>query len=507
MNTFFLSLTLMAASSSSLAIMRDYVGPVMKTLTAIAAIASVFFTMHGGILYMTSVGKPEKLEHAKRVLKNALIGLVIVLIASTLTAILNGAFVHVTSPASATLPQLQAIEPQDPGNGLTDVILKAITGLLNTIIQAIAVPFLAALTFFTAETPLMTTNPTVFTLWLAIVGITDILFVVIIALLGFHVMSASTFGLDDINIKQLLPRIGLVFLLLNSSIFLIDGFIELSNVLIRAVQAIGGSHSVWDTLTAVVKESGGQGVAALLVMLVFLIVSIVLLVYYVGRLVTLYIGTVLSPLIVMLWLIPGFRDFSETAIKTYLTTVYVLFVHVVILQIAASLFTGMSGGAGHTTPNILMSLVVGLAAVVTLLKTQGVMMQFSYVSLGARSTRQLGATFMNGVSYLGGRGIAGAKAGTSAISRRVQTSSRGTVQRSIVSSSSSQLASQHARSNNHRVTVTRTPSLPTREAGTPTPSSLPSRRATSLSTTSPRGSSPPPTAPPRKPSVKENPLK
>lgn len=412
-----MSLNLMADSSGAISVMRDYVSPVMQTLTAIAAIASVFFIIYGGFLYITSTGKPDKLDQAKRVLKNALVGIVIVLAAGTLTAILSDALVHTASPASATLPGLEAITPASTGNGLIDVLIHAVTGLLNNIIQAVAAPFLAALNFFTKETPLMTGNPAVFNMWLAMVGITDALFVVVVALIGFHVMSASTFGLEEIEFKHLLPRIGLIFLLLNTSIFIIDGFIELSNAMIRAVNMIGGGSSVWDVLTAVVKLSGGQGVAALLVMLVFVIFTVILLIYYIGRLVTLFLGTVLSPLIFLIWLVPGFRDFSETAIKTYITTVFVLFVHVVILQLAASLFVGMAMATGNI-PNTLMSMVLGLATIIALLKTQGVMMQFSYVSLGARSTRQLGTTFMNGVSYLGGRGASAVSSVSSKVSSR-----------------------------------------------------------------------------------------
>ena len=414
-----MSLSLMADSSGALTAIRDYVTPTMQVLIAIAGIASVFFIVYGGILYMTSTGRPDKLDQAKHVLKNALIGLVIVLAAGTLTAILNGSITHILQPANATLPSLTAIQPASSDNGLIDILIGAITGLLNTIIQTIAAPFLTALNFFTKATPLMSENPSVFNFWAIMVGITDILFTVVVALIGFHVMSASTFGLDEIEFKHLLPRLALIFLLLNTSIFIIDGFIGLSNVLINAVGQIGGSTSVWDSLTSVVKDSGGQGIAALLIMIVFVIFSFILLIYYVGRIVTLFIGAVLSPLVLLLWLVPGFKDFSETAMKTYLTSIFVLFIHVVILTLAASLFTGMSAVSGSDTPNVLMSMVVGLAAVIALLKTQGLMMQFSYVSLGARSTRQLGTQFMNGVSYLGGRG----KAVVSSVSNKVSSRS------------------------------------------------------------------------------------
>jgi len=404
-----MSLTVMADSSGAVTAMRDYVAPTIRTLAALASIACVFFLVNGGYLYMTSAGKPDTLDHAKRVMRNAVLGLVIVLGAATLTSILTTAYGNPAGSAGTTVPSLQAIPPQDVGNGLIDVLIKAVTGLLNNIIQAVATPFLAALEFFTKSTPLMASNPSVFNLWLAIVGMTDVLFVIVLALLGFQVMSAATFGFDEIEFKHLLPRIGLVFLLINTSIFAIDGIIELSNALINAIGKVSGASTVWATLTSVVKESGGQGVAALLMMLAFLIFSVLLLVYYVLRLITLFIGAVLSPLIILVWLVPGFRDFSETAIKTYMTTIFTLFVHVVILLLAASLFAGMASVGPNQIPDTLISMVIGLATVLALLKTQGVMMQFSYASMGARNTRKLSGQFMNGVSYMTGKGTGAAK--------------------------------------------------------------------------------------------------
>ena len=400
-------LPLLADTSGAISVMRDYIAPTMQILVGIASIACVFFLVHGGYLYMTSRGNPESLETAKRVLRNALIGLVLVIGAATLTTILSSAYGNAAQTSTAVLPKLQAIEPQDVGNGLVEVLIKAVTGFLNNIIQAVAAPFLSALDYFTKQTPLTASNPGVFNLWLAVVGITDVLFILIVALLGFHVMSAATFGFDELEFKHLLPRIGLVFLLVNTSIFFIDAVIELSNVLITAIGKVTGASSVWGTLTAVVKESGGQGAAALLVMLAFLIFAVILLIYYVSRLVIIFLGAALSPLVIAMWLVPGFRDFSVSAIKTYITTIFVLFVHVVTLQLAATLFVGMSATDGNNqVPNVLMSMVIGLATVLTLLKTQGVMMQFSYVSMGARNARKLGGQFMNGVSYLTGKGRA-----------------------------------------------------------------------------------------------------
>ncbi len=403
------SLSFMADASGAVTAMREYVAPTIRTLAALAAIVCTFFIVNAGYLYMTSSGKPDQMEHAKHVLRNAVIGLLIVLSAATLTSILTSAYGAPAGGQAAVLPSLEAIPPKDVDSGFTEVIIKAVTGFLNAIIQAAATPFLAALDHFTKATPLMASNPSVFNLWLAIVGITDVLFVIILALIGFHVMSAASFGFDEIEFKHLLPRILLVFLLVNTSIFVIDSIIQLSNVLIDAIGKVSGAASPWETLTSVVQDTAAQGLAALLMMLAFLIFSVFLLVYYVLRLVTLFIGAVISPLVFLVWLVPGFRDFSETAIKTYITTIFTLFVHVIILQLAASLFTGIAATGNNQVPDMLMSMVIGLATVMALLKTQSVMMQFSYVSMGARNARKLGGQFMNGVGYMMGKGKAAAE--------------------------------------------------------------------------------------------------
>jgi hypothetical protein len=472
MDTLFSALPIiMADASAASSAMHEVVTPLVRMLAGLASLACVFFLVTGGIGYITSRGNPEHLDHAKRVLKNALIGLVIVLSATVMTAILTHAYGDPAAGHQTALPQLQQVEPQPVSNGLVDILIKAVTGLLNNIIQSVAQPFLAALAFFTEKTELMADNSAVFNLWLAMVGIADVLFVLIVALLGFQVMSASTFGFHELDIKQLLPRFGLIFLGMNSSIFLIDGFIEVSNGLIKAVGAASSTGSVWEVLTEVVKETGGQGVAALLIMVAFLILTVILLVYYVGRLVTLYIGAVLSPLVFLSWLMPGFRDFAETAAKTYLTTIYVLFVHVVILELAAALFSGMALGSDAARPSTLMAMITGLAVIIALLKTQGVLMQFSYVSMGARNSRKLGSQFINGVSYMTGK----SKAASSAVrSRRVQapTGSHTAHNRKRVSSGSgapTYKQPKSTRTHSSQVQQTRQSTKPKAPTGTTTP--------------------------------------
>lgn len=397
---FDLPLTLLADASAASGAMRSYIVPAVATLCGLASLACVFFLVNGGIQYMTSSGNPEKLEQAKKILKNALLGLVLVLGAAVLTAILSQAYSGSGAVPTERFPTLEPIKPTDDGVNLWDVLINAVVGLLRNIVQSVGEPFLKALDYFLASTPLMGENSSVFNLWLAVVGITDVLFILVVALIGFHVMSSATFGLDEIEVKHLLPRFALIFLLINTSIFAIDAVISLSNAMIHALTSGFPSANVWQTLADITKQSSELGVAGLLVMIAFLVLAVILLVYYVLRIVTLYIGAVLSPLVLLLWLLPAFKDFAITALKTYLTTIFVLFVHVVILLLAASLFAGMDDGDTSGQPNTLMALIVGLATVVALLKTQGTMQELSHAASAPRAARELSGSFVKGVSHM-----------------------------------------------------------------------------------------------------------
>lgn len=395
--------------------LKSYLVPTIRGLSALAILICTLVIIHAGYLYMTSSGRPEALDRAKNIFKKALIGLVLVLSAGAIVGILSSAYGQPAANQSAVLPNLQAITPQAADNGLIEVLIKAVSGFLLNIIETVAKPFLGALDYFTKETPLMADNKSVFNLWLAIVGLTNILLILVLVLVGLQLMSASSLGFGDLDFKHLLPQVIVVFIGINSSIFIIDAVIELSNTLIRAVNQISGASAPWDTLKTVVESAGSQGLAALLLMLVFVVFSVVLLIYYLTRLVALFIGAVLSPLVCLLWLVPGFRDFAISAIKTYMATIFVLFVHVVILLLAASLFSGL---ISSSTPDAIMALVLGIATILALLKTQGLLMQFSLFSGGARSLRKFGSQLTSNVSYLSSQ----TKAGTIGASQKLRSS-------------------------------------------------------------------------------------
>ena len=126
-------------------------------------------------------------------------------------------------------------------------------------------------------------------------------------------------------------------------------------------------------------------------MVVFVILAVVLLLFYISRLMILALGAILSPLIWLLWVTPKFTGFAESAFRAYLVMIYSLFIHVVIIQLASAFFA-LPNQAGT---NPLVSILVGIALLSLLLKTTSATMQLVLASQATGSIQKIGGQVMN----------------------------------------------------------------------------------------------------------------
>lgn len=373
-----------------------FTGNALSLITMISAAAAVFFLIRGGYVYITSSGKPDALEDAKKTIRNALLGLVIVLAASAFVSLLTGALIgDMGGTSTATLPitQIESVAPRD---GLTQVLIDAVNGFIQNIVESSTKPIVDGIMTFLSTTPSLLANATIVKFWLIMLGIVDSLFVLVVALLGLQFMSASTFGFEEIEFKHLLPRIGLAFLGANVSLFLADYAIQASNALVSGViSATGGLNHAWIT-NAITISSLTNGTAPFIILiflLIFLIVATVLLLMYISRLIIICLGAVFSPFIFLLSAIPKTADFAEMAIKGYFVSVFTIFVHVVTIQLAGTFLT-----LPEQTNNSLISIAVAIGLLLTLLKIPSFMMQLILFSRSVGAVRHMGSQITNVLS-------------------------------------------------------------------------------------------------------------
>jgi len=390
------------AFAASNAEVDHFASDAMTAILALAGTAVVFFLVRGGYLYITSTGDPAALEDAKRTIRNALIGLVIVIAAAFMSNLLNDSLMQSSSGGSATALQLSPIEPTQQTGTLTQILLDAVSGFLQNIIGSVTTPIINGIVWFLTSTPSLSNNSVVFNFWLIIVGITDSLFAVAIALLGFKVMSASTFGFDDVPLKELLPRIGLAFLLANTSIFWIDWIIELCQTMVNAVlHATGGLSGAWiiNAFDPAALLSGTTALITLIFAILFILLAVVLLIFYISRLMILAFGAVISPLVCLLSLSSKMSDFVGNAVKLYIVTIFTVFLHVVIIQLASSFLT-VPGQVGE---NPIIGILVGIALFSVLLKSTSMTVQLAMSSQAGNTLKKFSTQIINVISSNSGK--------------------------------------------------------------------------------------------------------
>jgi hypothetical protein len=355
-----------------------------------------FFLVKGGYLYTTSTGRPDALENAKKTIRNSLIGLVLVLSANIFVSILTTSFTQPTHSFETAQIELTPLETAEPGEGLSELLTEAVAGFLKGLIQSATKPLTEGVFIFLTNTPTVAGNSTIFNFWLVILGITNSLFVLVVALVGMQFMSATTLGFGELELKQILPKLVLAFLAANVSIFMVDWLITAANVLTNAViKATGGLNEAWlaNAINPTNLSVDNAAVITLVFGILFIALIVVLLLFYISRLIFIALGAVIAPLIFLLWALPRFSDFSEIAAKTFAATVFSVFIHVIIIQLAAAFL--VVGAEFNTNSANLLSILLGIGMLFTLLKIQTFMYQFVFYNSGQAVVKRFGGQLIN----------------------------------------------------------------------------------------------------------------
>lgn len=371
----------------------SYTNDTLAIITGIAGIASVFFLIKAGYQYLTSSGNPQSLSAAKQTIRNALLGLVIVLGAGVLISLFNNALTSATVSGSNPALSVEPINSIKPSDGLTQVLIDAVSAFMQNIVESATKPIVDGIFGYLTTTPSLLSNQVIVNFWLVSLGIVDSLFILVAALLGLHLMSADTFGFEQVELKQILPRLGLFFLGANVSLFLADYAILTCNALVTAVlNSTGGLSHAWvvNIINPSTLINGTTPLITLIFLIIFIIVAIILLFMYITRLIFISLGAVLSPFIFLLMMIPKLSDFAEIAAKSYIVAVFMVFVHVVVIQLAASFLA-----LPEQSNNSLISIAVAIGLFLTLLKVPTLMTQMMFYTSGNGKIKKLGSQIMN----------------------------------------------------------------------------------------------------------------
>ncbi len=105
-------------------------------------------------------------------------------------------------------------------------------------------------------------------------------------------------------------------------------------------------------------------------------------------------GAVISPLVCAIALIPSLADFAANLTKAYFITIFTVFIHVVIIQLASAFLTV----PGQVGTNPVISVLIGIALFSILLKSTATAIQLALMSGSTNTVKKLGGQIMNVIS-------------------------------------------------------------------------------------------------------------
>jgi hypothetical protein len=162
---------------------------------------------------------------------------------------------------------------------------------------------------------------------------------------------------------ELVPRVLLSFILINTSLGWSHFVIDLNNLL---CQALGSSvMPAWDS---VLQPGAGEVLVNLIAMVIYLLMGLLLLGQMLMRLALVDALLVIAPLALLCWVLPQTYSWARLWFSTFFGTVFVQAIQVLVLQLGAaliqrlpSLLPAIGSDPLEKTRIWLMTLLLGVA--------------------------------------------------------------------------------------------------------------------------------------------------
>ena len=187
------------------------------------------------------------------------------------------------------------------------------------------------------QTPAFTEIPDVRGLWLVVLGVTDTMFVLALLFAGGLIMTSDTFQ-SRYTAKLLIPRLLLAAVLANASLILCSSLTHLDNALVVGILGADPATNSWGTVTGQFASSNlTGGIVFALVAIAAAVLGLFLAIVYIARDLLLLLLTVLAPLALATYGVPGLDEMARLWWRGYLIGLFVQVGDALLLKVGTML--------------------------------------------------------------------------------------------------------------------------------------------------------------------------
>ena len=258
----------------------------------------------------------------------------------------------------------------DLGTWLQQTITRIVTDLLNGVLQDFAdaiVRFINDVNFLT-HTPenLSYSNDLVRQFQTTVQVLADGLLGVAVLVSGYNVMLRPYMGLSSSGAREVLPRLLLGAILINTAAWWCKLAIDANNAMCGVFGAPTIADSVSTMLRVILDPTHLSGP---LMLVVVVIMAVLLLIQQLMRLALVDVLLILAPLAALVWILPQSQAWGRLWMRLFVGTVFAQAIQVLTLRLGFNLATGLPplSAAGLLQP------LLGIAVLALALKVPGLM--------------------------------------------------------------------------------------------------------------------------------------
>ena len=258
----------------------------------------------------------------------------------------------------------------DLGTWLQQTITRIVTDLLNGVLQDFAdaiVRFINDVNFLT-HTPenLSYANDLVRQFQTAVQVLADGLLGVAVLISGYNVMLRPYMGISSSGAREVLPRLVLGAILINTAAWWCKLAIDVNNAMCGAFGAPTIADSVSTMLRVILDPTHLSGP---LMLVVAIVMAVLLLIQQLMRLALVDVLLILAPLAALVWILPQSQPWGRLWMRLFVGTVFAQAIQVLTLRLGFNLATGLPplSAAGLLQP------LLGIAVLALTLKVPSLM--------------------------------------------------------------------------------------------------------------------------------------
>lgn len=256
----------------------------------------------------------------------------------------------------------------DPKTWAADIFSQVLVTFLRSIangLHSLVTGVMSSSLNFITRTPPAGSydSPTVHTLWNVVRGVADAALVLVAVFAGFNVMARQHLGSPYHEAMEVIPRLILGALLVNTSLSWGQLAIDVNNALCQALGQT--SLPAWQH-----ADSVTQALVNVLATLIYLVTSLLLVIQMLMRLALVDVLLITAPIGLLCWILPQTNSWARLWSTTFFSVVFVQFVQVVTLKLGGSLMTDLTPMAADAA---LLSVFLGIAVLVLTLKIPSLM--------------------------------------------------------------------------------------------------------------------------------------